>query len=182
MDGLTDNLWTSGISLRPRGGMVAPEQNNKLKGPLFFIRSLDRVQIFIGVFKGSLPYCIYCIITLIVDSLDIKNLAETLLILAILRSFLSILESIDQFYWQLWPGGLVKLKLWYLLNMVSQKHDKNFFLEDIISSIFYVYCTCSITWQSGAGIGGGMAKVGVGFSPGQDFINIFWLVLCKKNS
>jgi hypothetical protein len=29
-------------------------------------------------------------------------------------------------------------------------------------------------------IGGGMAKAGVGFSPGQDFINIFLLVLCKK--
>jgi len=78
--------------------MVASEQNNKLKGSLFFIRSLDRVQIFIGVFKGRLPYCIYCIITLNVDSLNIKNLAETLLILAILRSFLLILESIDQFY------------------------------------------------------------------------------------
>jgi len=31
-------------------------------------------------------------------------------------------------------------------------------------------------------IGGGMAKAGVGFSPGQDFINIFLLVLCKTNS
>jgi len=31
-------------------------------------------------------------------------------------------------------------------------------------------------------IGGGMAKAGVGFSPGQDFINIFLLVLYKKNS
>jgi len=29
-------------------------------------------------------------------------------------------------------------------------------------------------------IGGGMAKAGVGFSLGQDFINIFLLVLCKK--
>jgi len=29
-------------------------------------------------------------------------------------------------------------------------------------------------------IGGGMAKAGVGFSPAQDFINIFLLVLCKK--
>jgi hypothetical protein len=25
-----------------------------------------------------------------------------------------------------------------------------------------------------------MAKAGVGFSPGQDFINIFWLVLYKQ--
>jgi hypothetical protein len=31
-------------------------------------------------------------------------------------------------------------------------------------------------------IGGGMAKAGVGFSLGQDFINIFLLVLCKTNS
>jgi hypothetical protein len=31
-------------------------------------------------------------------------------------------------------------------------------------------------------IGGGMAKAGVGFSPGQDFINIFLLVLRKTNS
>jgi len=29
-------------------------------------------------------------------------------------------------------------------------------------------------------IGGGMAKAGVGFSPGRDFINIVLLVLCKK--
>jgi len=28
--------------------------------------------------------------------------------------------------------------------------------------------------------GGGMLRARVGFSPGQDFINIFWLVLCKN--
>jgi hypothetical protein len=78
--------------------MVAPEQNKELKGPLLFIRSLYRVQIFIGVFKSRLPYCICCIVTLTVDSLDIKNLAEIPLILTVLRSSLLILESIDQFH------------------------------------------------------------------------------------
>jgi len=34
MDGLINiYIWTSEIGLGPRGGLVAPDQNNNLKGP-----------------------------------------------------------------------------------------------------------------------------------------------------
>ena len=49
-------LWTSGTGLGPRGGLVVPDQNNILKRTLFFIRLLDRAQIFTEVSEGRLPY------------------------------------------------------------------------------------------------------------------------------
>jgi len=40
----------------------------------------------------------------------------------------------------------------------------------------------SVCVWGGGGKGGGMVKAWVGYSSGQDFINILQLVLCKQNS
>jgi hypothetical protein len=49
----------------------------------------------------------------------------------------------------------------------------------IIENCDFGRCKSGWFMWIGVTIGGGMAKAGVGFSPGQDFIIIFWLVLCK---
>jgi hypothetical protein len=75
-----------------------------------------------------------------------------------------------------------------LLGLCLVEFDSVYLVALSVSLVsFLVFGCCyfklrSIKLNDAVDIGGGMAKAGVGFSPGQDFINIFLLVLCKTNS
>ena len=70
-------LWTCGIDLNPRGGLVVLDQNNNLKGSKLLIQPLNCAQMFTGVFKCHFPFNSYYIAMRTIESLNIKNLADT---------------------------------------------------------------------------------------------------------
>jgi hypothetical protein len=53
------------------------DQNNNLKGSKLLIQPLNCAQMFTGVFKCHFPFNSYYIAMRTIESLNIKNLADT---------------------------------------------------------------------------------------------------------